>query len=49
MFWLSVFLFILGMAMLIDTPANRAMRYAKLIGLLCLLASFATCGLSSIN
>jgi len=46
---LAVFLFILGMAMLIDTPANRATRYATLIGMLCLLASFVTCGLSSIN
>lgn len=43
---LAVFLFILGMAMLIDTPANRSMRYAWLIGLLCLLGSFVTCGLS---
>ncbi len=46
MFWLSVFLFVLGMALLIDTPSNRQMRYAKLFGLLCLLGSFASCAAS---
>jgi hypothetical protein len=49
MFILSVFFFILGMALLIDTPANRTTKYAWLIGLLCLLGSFVTCGVSSIK